>query len=323
MEIPDSFSRRSFLTAAAVSAARLRAQQTRHIPVGLLIYAVLADWKKDFDGTLTAVAQMGYEGLELTQYESWTPSRAKEVRALLDSLKLKTFATHTEPQFFIPGDKMKGMLELNRILGTKTICCVRGLANSATPSANNPPLANAVASGPNNGRGKKGGGGGVEIGYHPAKATNEADAWKELADVLQAAAETIKRDRMVVSFHNHAVEFQTRGNGVGRPIDILARARDLTFHTDVNVAIRAGSDVVAFIKQYPGKSDCLLLTDGPADASRHAPALGKGDTPWKDVFAAAEGVGGVKYYLLTHGATELTPLETVKRDLQQYRRIHG
>ena len=41
------------------------------------------------------------------------------------------------------------------------------------------------------------------------------------------------------------------------------------------------------------------------------------------VFAAAESVGGIKYYLLTHGATELTPLETVKRDLEQYKLIHG
>ena len=44
--------------------------------MGLLIYAVLADWKRDFDGTLKAVSQMGYEGLELTQYESWTPAAA-------------------------------------------------------------------------------------------------------------------------------------------------------------------------------------------------------------------------------------------------------
>jgi sugar phosphate isomerase/epimerase len=336
MKIADTVTRRGFLAVAAASAASLRAQNTKHIPVGLLIYAVLADWKKDFDGTLTAVAQMGYEGVELTQYESWTPARAHEVRALLDSVKLKTFASHTEPEFFVPGDKMKGMIELNRILGTQTICCVRGLANSVTPVANNPavannpPGANAAPGGPGNnpvtgnGQGKKGGGGsGAEIGYHPVKATNEADAWKELADVLQAAAGTMKRDRMAVSFHNHAVEFQTRGNGVGRPIDILAKAKDLTFHTDVNVATRAGSDVVAFIRRYPGKSDCLLLTDGPSDANRHAPALGKGDTPWKNIFAAAESVGGVKYYLLTHGATELTPLETVKRDLEQYKLIHG
>src|SRR5713226_4557894 len=120
---PSRPSRREFLALAAASAATLQAQNRKHIPVGLLIYAVLADWKKDFNGTLTAVAQMGYEGLELTQYESWTPERAKEVRSLLDSIKLKTFATHTEPEFFVPGDKMKGMMELNRILGTQTICC--------------------------------------------------------------------------------------------------------------------------------------------------------------------------------------------------------
>jgi hypothetical protein len=77
------------------------------------------------------------------------------------------------------------------------------------------------------------------------------------------------------------------------------------------------------MKQYPGKTECLLLTDGPPDANRHAPLFGKGDIPWKDVFATAESVGGVKYYLLTHGATDLTPLETVKQDLEQYKQIHG
>src|SRR4030088_2146669 len=109
-------SRRAFLATAAASAATLQAQNRKHIPVGLLIYAVLADWKKDFNGTLTAVSKMGYEGLELTQYESWTPERAKAVRSLLDDLHLKVFATHTEPEYFVPGDKMKNAIELNRIL---------------------------------------------------------------------------------------------------------------------------------------------------------------------------------------------------------------
>src|SRR6267143_5656440 len=104
---PSRLSRREFLAVTAASAATLHAQNRKHTPVGLLIYAVLADWKKDFNGTLTAVAQMGYEGVELTQYESWTPARAKEVRALLDSIKLKVLATHTEPEFLLPGDKMK------------------------------------------------------------------------------------------------------------------------------------------------------------------------------------------------------------------------
>src|SRR3954465_6012063 len=127
-----SISRRNFLAAASASVIALQAQNKKKVPVGLLIYAVLADWKKDFDGTLDAVAKMGYEGLELTQYESWTPARGKEVRALLDSLKVKVFATHTEPEFFLPGDKMKAMIELNQILGTQSVCCVRGLATTPT-----------------------------------------------------------------------------------------------------------------------------------------------------------------------------------------------
>ena len=291
MTTKESLSRRGFLAAAASSTYLARAQSHKHIPVGLLIYAVIADWKKDFDGTLRAVAQMGYQGVELTQYESWTPARTREVRALLDSIKLKVLATHTEPQFFVPGDKMKAMLELNQILGTQTVCCVRGLAT--TPAG---------------------------IGYH-AKASSDADAWKELTDVLQRASEILKREKMTCSFHNHAVEFQTK-DGM-RPIDILAQSKGLLFHIDVEVCRRAGADPVAFMKQYPGKTECLLLTEGPLDSNRHAPALGKGDSPWKDVFATAESVGGVKYYLLTHGATELTPLETVRRDLEQYRLIHG
>lgn len=287
----NSFSRRGFLAFAATTAFAAPAQNSKHIPIGLLIYAVLADWKKDFNGTLAAVAQMGYEGVELTQYESWTPARAREVRTLLDSIKLKVFATHTEPQFLLPGDKMKAMLELNQILGTQTICCVRGLAT--TPNG---------------------------IGYHP-QATSDADAWRELRDVLQRASETLKHSKMACSFHNHGVEFQTK-DGL-RPIDILAQSKDLLFHVDVAVCRRAGADPVAFMKQYPGKTGCLLLTDGPADSQRHAPLFGKGDTPWRDVFTTAETVGGVKYYLLTHGATELTPLETVRLDLEQYKSVHG
>jgi sugar phosphate isomerase/epimerase len=288
---PTLFSRRTLLAIAGSAAVTLRAQEKKHVPVGLLIYAVLADWKRDFDGTLTAVARMGYEGVELTQYESWTPPRAREVRKLLDSIGLKVFATHTEPQFFVPGDRMQAAIELNQILGTRTMCCVRGLATTPTG-----------------------------IGYH-SKAQAPADAWKELTEVLDRASEVLKKHSMSCSFHNHAVEFQ-EVEGV-KPIDILARAKGLLFHIDVNVCRRAGGDPVAFMKQYAGKTESLLLTDGPADANRHAPALGKGDTPWREVFATAESVGGIKYYLLTHGATELTPLETVKRDLEQYTRIHG
>ena len=223
MNIRDSLSRRGFLAMAAASAAAMPAQTRRRVPVGVLVYAVIDDWSKDLKGTTTALAQMGFEGLELTRYANWTPAQAKEYRALMDSLKLKCFATHTEPPLFVPGDNIKKMIELNHTLGTQTISCVRGLAASVTPAANNPETA-----GRGRGMAKKSAstdatqkappkkGSGTEIGYHPVKARNEADAWKELTDILQNAAVMLKREGFVLSFHNHGVEFETRKNGVGR-----------------------------------------------------------------------------------------------------------
>jgi len=71
-----------------------------------------------------------------------------------------------------------------------------------------------------------------------------------------------------------------------RPVDWLAEARDLTLHIDVNIDVnvcrRAGSEPIAFMRRYPGRTDSLLLTDGPAGADRHAPLFGKGDSPWKE-----------------------------------------
>jgi sugar phosphate isomerase/epimerase len=330
MSIQLPLSRRDFLAMAAASASTLQAQGRKRIPVGVLVYAVIDDWTRDMNAAATALAHMGFEGLEITRYESWTPAKAKEFRSLMDSLKIKCFATHTEPPNFIPGDRMKAIIELNHILGTQTISCVRGLAESVTPAANNPdnagrgPAKKAVSTNAKKAPAKKGGG--TEIGYHPVNATNEADAWKEFTGVLQNAAVTLKKEGFVLSFHNHGVEFQNRKNGVGRPIDILAKAPDLTFTTDTNVAVRAGSDIVAFIKQYPGKCNSLLLTDGPNDAEGYIPALGKGTLPWKDIFDAAEGPGGVKFYLLTHGpniGSGTTRMEAIKADLAQYKIIHG
>ena len=62
---------------------------------------------------------------------------------------------------------MKAMVELNQMLGTQTVCCVRGLATTPTG-----------------------------IGYH-ARAASDADAWKELTGVLDCAASIWKNNACV------------------------------------------------------------------------------------------------------------------------------
>jgi len=120
-----SLSRREFILLAAVSPAVLRAQ--KRIPIGIQQTAVGLNIRQDLEGTLQAIAKMGYENIEFSanQFMNWTPARAKEVRALMDGINLRCHSTHNEIVSF-SGDGLSKSLELNQILGSTTLVSVRG-----------------------------------------------------------------------------------------------------------------------------------------------------------------------------------------------------
>jgi sugar phosphate isomerase/epimerase len=118
--------RRSFLqVAAATTAATLVADtayaKPKKLPVGLELYSVRDELTKDLMGTVRAVAKLGYEVVEFyAPYQSWTPEYAKEVRKLLDELKIKCLSTHNG-MGSLRGDGLKKAIELNQIIGSRTI----------------------------------------------------------------------------------------------------------------------------------------------------------------------------------------------------------
>jgi sugar phosphate isomerase/epimerase len=126
-----SLSRRSFVAAAlpAVAAWKLAAMD-KHIPVGLELYSVRDELKKDLPGTVDAVAKMGYECVEFfSPYFDWTPDYAKQVRKQLDDLKIRCYSTHNNMESF--GNGLDHAIELNKILDTKYIV----LASAGKPSS--------------------------------------------------------------------------------------------------------------------------------------------------------------------------------------------
>ncbi len=143
------------------------------------------------------------------------------------------------------------------------------------------------------------------------------DAWKRFSEQLSQAAGRIRAAKMTLGFHNHAIEFEPV-EGM-RPIDILAANKDITsFHLNVGLCLQAGGDPIAFMQQCPGRIQSLLAQDY------------KGQARWKEIFSAAEGQGGLQFYLLqrTDGlflvqreGTDL--LDFAEKDLQYFRQLHG
>lgn len=121
----EQVSRRSFVVAglSALPLARLLAQGTKgkKIPIGLELYSVRDELKKDQTATLQAVAKMGYECVEFyAPYFDWTPEEAKQTRKQLNDLGMKCFSTHNSLASFT-ADGLAKAIDLNKILGTHYI----------------------------------------------------------------------------------------------------------------------------------------------------------------------------------------------------------
>jgi len=69
----------------AAAPLAVAASASKSIPVGLELYSVRDDLKKDLMGTVRGVAKMGYQCVEFyAPYYDWTTEYARHVRAERD-----------------------------------------------------------------------------------------------------------------------------------------------------------------------------------------------------------------------------------------------
>jgi sugar phosphate isomerase/epimerase len=120
----SNISRRSFVALSASLPWALRGialgiAASKSIPVGLELYSVRDELQKDPQGTVRAVAKMGYQCVEFyAPYFEWTTAQAKDMRKLMDDIGIRCYSTHNDEDFF-GSEKIGHATELNQILGTK------------------------------------------------------------------------------------------------------------------------------------------------------------------------------------------------------------
>jgi len=287
--MPNSFSRRSFLALSAVLPFALRARAAAAtIPMGIELYSVRNTLKQDPEGTVRAVAQLGYQGVEFfSPYFEWTEVQTKQMRKLLDELGIRCFSTHNDASY-VAKDKISRARDMNLILGSKYV-----VVASAKP-----------ASGPD--------------------GSNGSGGWSAVADLLNSAAAELEPAGLKTGYHNHELEF-TPVDG-HRPIETLAQKTkpSVMLQLDVGTCVKAGSDPVAWIRSNPGRIHSIHCKDWSPDPGKGYTVLfGEGVTKWKDIFAAAESVGGVEYYLMEQEGSRLSELDTARECLKSYRALRS
>lgn len=274
--------------AADAPSAPATATRKKKIPIGIELYAVREELKKDLPNTLRTVAKMGYEVVEFyAPYFGWTEPYAKEVRALMDDLGLRCFSTHNHIASFTPGETLERAIKLNQIIGARHL-----IMSSA------PPWAAGVA------------------------------GWRRLCGQLSRAVELLKPHGLTAGFHNHRSEWLPLDNGQ-RVMDLVAANTppDFVLQLDVGTCMEAGADPIAWIKANPGRIKSVHLKDwapgNAAEEKSYRVLFGEGISPWKEIFAAAESVGGVECYLMEQEGSRFSEFDTAQRCLDTWKKMRA
>jgi sugar phosphate isomerase/epimerase len=264
----------------------LSAAVDKKIPVGLELYSVRGELAKDLTGTVTAVAKMGYQVVEFfAPYYQWTEDQTKQVRKLIDDLGIKCHSTHNSGMQSFTDPGIQKAIDYNNILGTKFVV------------------------------------------MSTAGRVDGIDGWKKVADTLTKASEKFRAAGLRGGYHNHQFEFVALEGKL--PIEVLAAGtpKDFMMQFDVGTCVEMGHDPVAWIKANPGRINSVHCKDwapGTAkDEKGYRVLFGEGVCPWPQIFAAAESVGGVEYYLIEQEGARFPEFETAQRCLDTWKKMRA
>ncbi len=95
----------------------------KKIPVAIQLYSLRDVIGDDVPGTLKALAEMGYEGVEFAGYYGLAPA---ELRSMLDDCGLKCAGSHTGLQTLTP-ENFDETVAMNKALGTERMIVPGGL----------------------------------------------------------------------------------------------------------------------------------------------------------------------------------------------------
>jgi sugar phosphate isomerase/epimerase len=277
----NRISRRSFVAFCAILPWTRAVGASTAIPVGLELFSVRGELERDPEGTVRTVAAMGYRCVEF--YSAYYGWTEAQIRRMRKVLDDLGIRCYSthNDAAYFALDKLPRTRDMNLILGSKYL---------VHADSDNPPPT--------------------------------LDGWKAVADGVNAAAAQLEPAGFRVGYHNEQVEFMPLDGR--RPIEVIAERTkpSVMLQLDVGTCLEAGSDPAAWIRANPGRIRSLHCKDwSPDPAKGYKVLLGEGTADWKSIFAAAEGVGGVEYYLIEQEGSRLPEFETARKCLNFYREM--
>ena len=292
----NNLNRRSFLqtsalagTALLLSPSLFANHKASKKNIGIQLYLVRDEMKKDPLSTLKKVAEMGYKNVEHANYVNgkFYGYDPKEFRKILDDLGLAMPSGHTVmgAQHFDYAkndftDVWKKTVEDAAFLGQKYV---------VSP-------------------------------WLDVSLRKNFDDCKRFMEVFNKSGELCKKSGMKFGYHNHDFEFSLRLTSV-KVYDIILQNTDpnlVTQQLDIGNMYNGGGRAVELLKQYPGRFELMHVKDEIKGQKEpyESTILGTGIIGVADVLKLAAKSGGTTQYIIEQESYQgKSPLDSIKANL--------
>ncbi len=279
------------LAATTLASRSLFAAKPGDELVGLQLYSIRDDMKKDPLGSLKQLSAMGYKHLEHANYidRKFYGYAPKEFRKILDDLGFQMPSGHT-----VLGSKhwdasKKDFTDLWKY--TVEDAAVLGQQYVISPS--------------------------LDKEYRKT-----GDDLKRFMDVFNKSGELCKKSGMKFGYHNHAFEFSEKLDGEV-VYDIILKNTDpdlVIQQLDIGNLYNGGATAIDIATRFPGRFESMHVKDEVVAKSGNekyeSAVLGTGIVNVKEVIDIGRKSGGTKHFIIEQESYQgKTPLECMKENL--------
>ena len=291
-------SRRTFLKNGTLAVAgsmlfskELFAAKYKNQLVGIQLYSIRDDMKKDPSGTLKKLSDMGYKYVEHANYVNgmFYGYKPAEFKKLLDGLGLSMPSGHT----------VMGKLHWDADKKQFTDLWKQTVGDAAIA--------------------------GQEFVISPWLDATLRTTYSDLLaymEVFNKSGELCKQSGMKFGYHNHDFEFSQKLNDM-TVYDIILKNTDPALvmqQLDMGNMYNGGAKANDILKKYPGRFESLHVKDeilsGKAEEKYESTVLGKGIVNVKENLALVKKAGGTKHLIIEQESYQgMAPIDSVKQDL--------
>ncbi|HZS08697.1 MAG TPA: TIM barrel protein [Blastocatellia bacterium] len=156
----------------------------------------------------------------------------------------------------------------------------------------------------------------------PRETYESAELLAKTAETVNAISEQLKPHGMRVGYHNHTLDFKKIGNEYWWNLFADQTKKNVILQFDTgNASEMSGVSVTDFLKRNKGRTVSMHVK--PFSHKNPDAFLGDDELDWQQIMTICETVGGIEWYIIEYEREAFPPLEALKANLDNFRRMRS